>query len=69
MKTRKQQYIEELAKKQKEHLEKIQSNIDYNWKPCLHDQCTQCHGTGIKQDGFFCVHSISCSCPKCTVMC
>ncbi len=37
---------------------------------CLHDACTQCHGTGIKDfDGSLCVHHISCTCPKCRVMC
>ena len=36
-------------------------------KPCLHDGCSQCHGTGKKQDGTICIHHISCPCPKCTL--
>lgn len=34
---------------------------------CLHKACDQCHGTGKKKDGTFCVHMISCPCPKCRV--
>jgi len=37
--------------------------------PCLHDSCSQCHGTGKKQDGTICIHHISCPCPKCTIRC
>lgn len=33
---------------------------------CLHDQCTACHGTGIRADMSACIHSISCKCMKCT---
>lgn len=32
---------------------------------CLHEQCPECHGKGIKKDGTPCVHMISCPCPKC----
>lgn len=35
-------------------------------EPCMHDSCTECHGTGVKKDGSFCVHFISCPCPKCS---
>ena len=47
-------------------------NIDINGKfekldrECLHDQCTECKGTGKKKNGQICVHFISCPCPKCT---
>lgn len=33
---------------------------------CLHTQCTECHGTGRKENGETCVHFISCPCPRCT---
>ena len=33
---------------------------------CMHEQCTSCFGTGVKEDGTACIHFISCSCPKCT---
>jgi len=43
------------------------------WKEnsaCLHDNCSSCDGTGIRKDGLGpCVHMISCSCPKCRIMC
>lgn len=35
-------------------------------KPCLHDLCLECHGTGKKADGTICIHHLSCPCPKCT---
>jgi len=38
-----------------------------NQRPCLHDGCPSCDGTGIRKDGLgSCIHMISCSCPKCT---
>ena len=36
--------------------------------PCMHDNCSQCCGTGIKVDGLACVHMISCPCPQCSPM-
>lgn len=37
-------------------------------QPCLHDGCTECHGTGRKErDGSACVHMISCPCSKCNL--
>ena len=35
------------------------------WKPCQHDLCSGCFGTGVKLDGTPCIHYISCTCPKC----
>lgn len=43
-----------------EHLEKIKNS------KCLHDQCTECHGSGVTSKGDQCIHHISCPCPKCT---
>ncbi len=38
-------------------------------QPCLHKQCSECHGTGRKKDGTACIHMISCPCPRCTPRC
>lgn len=37
---------------------------------CLHDQCPNCGGTGVRKDGLgFCLHGIACPCPKCNFTC
>ena len=64
-----EQYEEDLKRKQQEHLDSIQGQNDMNWRPCMHDQCTECHGTGVRRFGGMCIHSISCPCPKCTPYC
>ena len=68
-------YEADLKRRQEEHLRNIQTtwqpyttSID-NWKPCMHEACTECHGTGIKQNGSPCIHGISCPCPKCSAWC
>lgn len=66
-----QQYERELAERQKNHLENISkiTTPNYpkpNWRPCMHDQCTSCHGTGVTFTGNQCIHNLSCPCPKCT---
>ena len=33
---------------------------------CLHNNCDECGGKGIKKDGTECVHMISCKCPRCS---
>lgn len=33
---------------------------------CMHEQCTQCNGTGVKRTGGMCIHMMSCPCPKCS---
>ena len=43
--------------------------IDTTKSNCLHDACIRCRGTGKDDKGQFCVHFISCSCPKCAVTC
>lgn len=60
------QYEKELKERQERHMSNIGIQNDINWRACMHDQCTECHGTGIKSDGAVCVHYISCPCPKCT---
>ena len=62
-----QQYEEDLKRRQKEHLDAVNGNIPR--RPCLHDQCPSCHGTGVKLDGSACIHEISCPCPKCSPTC
>lgn len=52
------EYAENLKRIQDEHLKKVQENKDMNWQPCLHDQCPECHGTGIRMDGYNCIHYI-----------
>lgn len=42
------------------------SDIEHNDFPCLHDLCSQCHGTGRKANGEMCIHYLSCHCPKCS---
>ena len=60
------QYEDDLQRRQKEHLDNVYGNQNRNWRPCLHDSCPDCLGTGIKRDGSICIHGISCPCPKCT---
>lgn len=64
-----QKYEEDLRRRQEEHLKIVQGRNNSNWRPCMHDNCSMCHGTGIKIDGSFCVHMISCPCPKCSPSC
>ena len=58
------QYEDDLKLRQKQHLDNVNNN--QNWRPCLHDGCPECLGTGIKKDGSICIHNISCPCPKCS---
>ena len=58
------EYERQLKERQNQHLDSIQ-NKRY-WQPCLHDQCQDCHGTGISRFGGACIHAISCPCSKCT---
>ncbi len=57
-------YEKNLRERQREHLAQVHGNSD--WRPCMHDSCTSCVGTGIKSDGSMCVHMISCPCPRCS---
>jgi len=57
------QYEDDLRRRQEKHLRGV--SRPFNWKPCLHDGCPQCCGTGIKAGGSACVHMLSCSCPRC----
>lgn len=59
------EYERDLARRQAEHLRSIRPDNTY-WRPCLHDACSSCVGTGVRRDGSPCVHSISCPCQKCS---
>lgn len=61
-----EEYEKDLARRQKEHLDSLRQN--QFWKPCAHDSCPECVGTGIKKTGGPCMHSLYCDCPKCTPM-
>ena len=63
------QYERDLKKRQKQHLDNIKMNQDRFWKPCTHDQCPSCVGTGIRFDGSLCIHNLYCDCPKCSIHC
>lgn len=65
-KSYKNDYEEDLKRRQEEHLKNVYNNHDSNWRPCMHDSCPNCLGTGIKHDGSACIHCISCPCPKCS---
>ena len=69
-------YEEDLRRRQKEHLDRVHENLSHQgrgfnpqWQPCMHDQCTECHGTGVRVNGGSCVHCLSCPCPRCTPTC
>jgi hypothetical protein len=61
-------YNNDPKRRQEEHLRRIYNNWNNQEieQPCLHDQCPDCIGTGVKRDGSMCVHWISCPCPRCT---
>lgn len=63
----KDQYEKNLKEKQMEHLRRVSGNKETNWTPCMHDSCTECHGTGVKLNGSPCFHFISCNCSKCAI--
>jgi hypothetical protein len=65
-KTERELYEEDLRRRQQQHLDSINNGRFNNWQPCMHDNCPECIGTGIKHDGSMCIHMISCPCPKCT---
>ncbi len=62
----KERYEKDLRRRQEEHLRGVRGQRELDWKPCLHDGCSQCHGTGVKLDGSICVHMLSCNCPRCS---
>ena len=59
-------YERMVEQRKKHHLESIDNARGAYWQPCLHNECPQCWGTGVKLDGGFCIHSMSCPCPKCS---
>lgn len=63
-----EEYEKELKQRQERHLAQVNTQ-KIAWRPCMHDECTQCHGTGIKVTGGACIHGIACPCPKCSSYC
>ena len=67
-----QEYYRNLKQTQDDHLRRINSNpfnfetYRPSFQPCMHDQCSECHGTGLRSNGTYCIHNLSCPCPKCT---
>lgn len=60
-------YERDLKERQRQHLEAVRGHD--NWRPCLHDACPECVGTGVRRSGGACVHNLSCPCPKCSPTC
>lgn len=60
-----EQYERDLKERQRKHLEQVRGQNNVPWRPCMHDQCTECHGTGVRAYGGACIHMIACPCPKC----
>lgn len=65
-------YERELKERQRRHLE-IVRQLDIvrrgpygSYQPCMHDNCPDCVGTGLRRDGSVCIHEISCPCPRCS---
>lgn len=76
----KEEWLKELKKRQEKHYDNIKnykinnkSNLKIintkklDWKPCEHDKCSLCHGTGLNIKGEPCIHYINCSCPRCYI--
>lgn len=45
------------------------NSADYDNKrkrQCLHSGCSECRGSGRKQNGEACVHMLSCDCERCS---
>jgi hypothetical protein len=59
------EYEADLAHRKREHINQVQALVTPDWKPCLHDQCLDCVGTGVKRNGDPCPHMVSCNCPRC----
>lgn len=59
-----EEYEKDLKARQEAHLKSLENKPD--WKPCLHDQCPNCLGTGRSKFGL-CTHMVSCDCPKCSL--
>jgi hypothetical protein len=60
-------YERDLRERQRKHLESLEANKP-PFRPCLHDQCPRCHGTGRSAHGP-CIHGIACNCSKCGITC
>jgi hypothetical protein len=59
-------YERDLAQRRKDHLQAVRGGVENDWRPCMHDACQDCVGTGIRRDGSPCMHMMSCPCPRCS---
>lgn len=57
-------YYRDLQKRQSDHLRKV--GCGKPWRPCAHEQCQSCHGTGVRIDGRARIHILYCDCPRCS---
>ena len=73
--TERERHEKEVALKKVEHMRRVAERqkqdgrseiVKLPWQPCVHDNCSECHGTYVKLDGTSCIHMISCPCPKCS---
>ena len=55
-----------IEKRKKQHLENVRRFKPSHNNRCLHNECPECFGTGIKLNGFACVHMLSCGYSKCS---
>jgi len=60
---------EELLKRQCYPLYLVDTSGTKESSDCMHDNCSNCRGTGQSKFGGMCVHGMSCPCPKCSVVC
>lgn len=61
-------YLEKIAeeKRKKEQEDKFPFELPGKKpRPCLHEACPECHGSGRKKNGQICVHMLSCKCIRC----
>ncbi len=63
--------IEEIVELYTEILESAHDKaFEYAKSQCMYDACPKCQGSGKDyMGGGFCLHMISCPCPKCSPRC
>lgn len=62
-----EEYKKDLIRRREKHLKNILNQL--HGRPCMHDACTECCGTGVRSNGSSCIHNISCPCPRCSPVC
>lgn len=59
-------HYRDLKRRQKEHMDSVLGRTERSFSPCMHDNCSNCVGTGVGKDGRACIHALSCPCPRCS---